>query len=278
MFKRILVPLDGSTFAERAIPHAEEFARIFGASIILLRVLEATSMQENKAPVDPLRWQIRKAEADMYLRVIASRIREHLQDAESQVKHQTVNEERVEYAIREGRAAENIINFAHSENIDLLVISTHGWGGLSRWNISSVTQKVVNMIYLPVLIVRAYTPSESMDARIRYRRILIPIDGSRRAECAFSAGIALAREGALPELASDTQEIPFEDGDEVPSPSSTKLLLATVIKPPELPIPEPYPVEIEKLFDQLMQLSRQAVKDYLNEIKERLPVACETRW
>ena len=47
MFTRILVPLDGSTLAERAIPHAELFARIFGASIILLQVLEPTSYHEN---------------------------------------------------------------------------------------------------------------------------------------------------------------------------------------------------------------------------------------
>ena len=52
---------------------------------------------------------------------------------------------------------ENIIDFAHDDKIDLLVISTHGSGGLSRWNISSVLEKVINLVYLPVLIVRAYS-------------------------------------------------------------------------------------------------------------------------
>ena len=66
---------------------------------------------------------------------------------------------RVDYSIREGKTAENIVDFAHAENIDLLVISTHGSGGLSRWNISSVTQKVINLVYLPVLIVRAFNQS-----------------------------------------------------------------------------------------------------------------------
>ncbi len=56
----------------------------------------------------------------------------------------------------------------------------------------------------------------------------------------------------------------------------TKLLLAAVIKPPELPIPEPYPGEIEQLSEQLMHVSRQAVNNYLNEMKERLSVECET--
>ena len=80
MFNRILVPLDGSKLAERAIPHAEEFARIFGSSIILLQVLDPTSYHENPNPVDPLSWQIRKTEADMYMNGIAARIQEELQE------------------------------------------------------------------------------------------------------------------------------------------------------------------------------------------------------
>ena len=51
----------------RAIPHAEEFARIFGANIILLQVLEPTSFHENPKAVDPLSWQIHKAEAELYM-------------------------------------------------------------------------------------------------------------------------------------------------------------------------------------------------------------------
>jgi len=53
-------------------------------------------------------------------------------------------------------------------------------------------------------------------------------------------------------------------------------MLAAVIKPPEIPVPEPYPAEIKQFSEQLMQVSRQAVSNYLNEMKERLSVACET--
>ena len=198
MFNRILVPLDGSALAERAIPHAAQMARIFGSKVILLQVLDPTSFHENPNPVDPLSWQIRKAEADVYLNGIADRVREDLRENELDVKgtesiSEAETQDRVEYSIREGKTAENIVNFAHSENIDLLVISTHGSGGLSRWNISSVTQKVINLIYLPVLIVRTYNPPVIENSRIHYRRILLPIDSSRRAECSFSAAITLAR-------------------------------------------------------------------------------------
>jgi nucleotide-binding universal stress UspA family protein len=281
MFNRILVPLDGSTLAERAIPHAEQFARIFGSSIILLQVLDPTSYHENPNPVDPLSWQIRKAEADTYMNGIAARLREDLRESAldakgAQSRGRNEKKVRVEYSIREGKTAENIVNFAHAENIDLLVISTHGSGGLSRWNISSVTQKVINLIYLPVLIVRAYNQPETEDARVRYRRILLPIDSSRRAECSLSAGIALARGEMSMGLASEANNLLPHHTAPATSSLQMKLILAAVIKPPEIPIPEPYPVEIEQLSKQLMHVSRQAVSNYLNEMKERLPVECET--
>jgi nucleotide-binding universal stress UspA family protein len=281
MFDRILVPLDGSTLAERAIPHAELFARIFGSSIILLQVLDPTSFHENPNPVDPLSWQIRKAEADMYLNGIATRLRENLKDSVFDQKSEqnqsgVGTEARVDYAIREGKPAENIVNFAQAEDIDLLVISTHGSGGLSRWSISSITQKVINLIYLPVLIVRAFNQPEAEDVRMHYRRILLPIDSSRRAECSLSAGIALARGEMQKESESDAND-PSQHTKISPASSlKTKLLLAAVIKPPELPIPEPYSEKIEQLSEQFMRVSRQAVSNYLDEMKQRLSVECDT--
>ena len=262
MFSRILVPLDGSPLAEVAIPHAELFARIFGSSIHLLRVLEPISYHENPAAVDPLQWQIHKAEADAYLQGIANRVRENLGEKSSTDEGERKG--RVDFTVREGKAAENIVDFAHTENIDLLVICTHGSGGLSRWNISSVTQKVINLIYLPVLIIRAYDRSILDENIKRYRRILLPIDSSRRAECSLSAGIELTRGemsvGGLSEAVGD----------------KSTLFLAAVIRPPELPIPEPFPIEICQLTENLLQLSHQAVERYLYEMKERLPVNCDT--
>ena len=281
MFNRILVPLDGSTLAERALPHAEQFARIFGSSIVLLQVLDPTSYRVSPDSIDPLSWQIRKAEADTYLNGVAVRLRESLQKStlnakDSQKRSGDKKEIRVEYAIREGKAAENIVNFAHKENIDLLVISTHGSGGLSRWNISSITHKVINLIYLPVLLIRTYKQCKIEDDRIRYRRILLPIDNSRRAECALSAGIALARGEVSIELDSETTNISPQSTESGITSYQTKLILTTVIKPPEFPIPEPLPIEVQQLADQLMHVSRQAVSIYLDQMKEHLSVECET--
>ena len=265
MFNRILVPLDGSLLAERAIPHAMRFARIFESNIILLRVLNPISYHENPDAVDPLKWQIRKAEADMYMQGITDRLCKEL-ESNNLPKAEDFEEckPRVEYCILEGKTAENIINFAHSENIDLVVISTHGSSGLSRWNLSSVTQKVINLIYLPILVVRAYNAPANEKVPVYYHRILLPIDSSRRAECSLSAGIALARGEPVKNAKNDGNS------------NQTILILAAVIKPPEIPIPEPYPIKIEKLSEQLMQVSRLSVNNYLKEMKERLPVACES--
>ncbi|HEX9091592.1 MAG TPA: universal stress protein [Anaerolineales bacterium] len=262
MFTRILIPLDGSALAEGAIPHAEMFARIFGSNITLLQVLDPTSYQEMPNAVDPLRWQLRKAEADLYMQGIANKIRKNL--GEKTLMGEEEKKSRVDYSVREGKSAENIVDFAHTESIDLLVISTHGTSGLSRWNISSVTQKVINLIYLPVLIVRAFSQPVADDVLIHYRRILIPIDCSRRAECSLTAGIELAR--GEPSTNSTTGAVV----------EKSILYLAAVIRPPEIPIPEPLPIEISQLSEKLLRLSHQAVDRYLYEMKERLPVDCDT--
>ena len=161
MFNKILVPLDGSALAERAIPHAERIARLFGGKIVLLQVLDPSPYQDNPNAMEPLHWQIRKAETDMYLQGLADRICGHICEDESDRPN------RVSYAIREGKTAENIVDFAQDENVELLVISTHGAGGLSRWNTSSIVHKVLDQIYLPSLVVRAYAVPEPVGERRR---------------------------------------------------------------------------------------------------------------
>ncbi|RPJ52023.1 MAG: hypothetical protein EHM21_01280 [Chloroflexi bacterium] len=317
MFNRILVPLDGSPLAERALPHASHFARIFGGSVVLLQVLDPSPYRDNAGVVEPLNWQIRKTEAGLYLKEVAERLRE-----------QGIP---VEHILQEGRAAENIVDFAHNENFDLVILTTHGASGLSRWNISSVLSKVIDKIYLPVLVIRAYqsardgqaeeaapahsdAPAEESfsvpraeepgsenllaaqrssaaqrpavasvpvtsedagsvravpvsDGGIFYHRILIPIDSSRRAECSFPSGISL--------IEGEQKILQAESTNGTDTNRST-LVLAAVIKPPELPIPAPYPEELQQLSDRFMQISREAVREYLADIQARIPVKAET--
>lgn len=277
MFKRILVPLDGSSYAEKAIPHAEEFARIFGATIVLLRVLEPSPQHDKPLPVDPLNWQIRKSEAEQYLNSISQGIQNRLNKIIAHDKDTTPERNFVEYTLREGKPAENIVNFAHENNIDLVVLCTHGWGGLSRWNISSVTQKVINLIYLPVLMVRAYEQHSQENAKIYYQRILFPFDNSRRAECVLSIAMKLANASYSSMPTNLVGEIPLRQDDKKTDITQPTFILATIIKKPELPIQEPFSPETKKVLEELMNLSHQSAHTYLENIKQQFSANCETR-
>ena len=72
MFKRILLPLDGSKLAECVLPHLVAIARISEPEVQLLRILEPFGVTARMRMIDPVDWQIRKAEAESYLSVIAS--------------------------------------------------------------------------------------------------------------------------------------------------------------------------------------------------------------
>jgi len=179
MFEHILVPLDGSPLAECVLPHAVALARAFDTRITLLRVLERAHTVGQTRSVDPLGWHIRKAEVGSYLDGIVARL-------------QKVGL-RTEKSLLEGQAAERVVEFAHGQDVGLILLSSHGRSGLSSWNVSSVVEKIILRACMPTMIVRAYQPVISDLTGLRYRRLLVPLDGSQRAECVLPLAIALAR-------------------------------------------------------------------------------------
>ncbi|HSN95457.1 MAG TPA: universal stress protein [Anaerolineaceae bacterium] len=251
MFEKILLPLDGSAMAERSIPHAIEFARIFNSKILILQILKSETSTESIVHTEPLNWQLHKAKTELYLHKTANEMRLSLGlpelDAESD------GESRVTVTVLEGKVAENIVDFAQKENIDLLIISSHGSSGLSRWNLNSVTTKVVNLIYKPVLIIRGYAVDGDDPIHPRYERIMLPLDCSRRSECSLNAGLTLAKN------------------------YQSRVILSSVIKPPEISAIDPYNQELQLLNQQYMDLSRKTVQSYMDELSQRLGVGNEIR-
>jgi nucleotide-binding universal stress UspA family protein len=143
MYKHILVPLDGSTLAERALPHALEIARFSEAALHLLRVALGQTYVASKGgaelyPVEVL--QQDREEAEGYLEGIRS---------ECQAKGAAASAQ-----VLAGPVAESIVDFATANHIDLIVMSTHGRSGLSRWVYGSVAEKVLRGAHCPTLIVR----------------------------------------------------------------------------------------------------------------------------
>jgi nucleotide-binding universal stress UspA family protein len=242
MFEKILLPLDGSTLAERSIPHAIAFARKFNSKIELLRVLEPNACKGRAQFSEPLQWQLLKTEATIYLDSISKRLCSALNLSQNE------SEDRVNATVLEGKIAESIVDFSKKEAINLLIICTHGASGLSRWNLNSVSNKVINLVYSNVLIIRSYSSTEADLYEPPYDRILIPIDFSLRAECALNAGIALAEE------------------------SHSQLILTSVIKPLEVPEISQYQQEMQELSDRFMTINTKALNHYLNDISQRLTV------
>jgi len=239
VFDHILVPLDGSSLAEGVLPHVMSIAEIFDSRVTFLRVVERPSEEGVRRAVAPLRWQLRLTEAREYLAKLTNQLPELADRADS--------------VIEEGVAAEKIIQYADTANINLIVLSSHGNSGLSEWNISSVVQKVVTRARMPTLIIRAYQASTPATQPIRYRKILVPVDGSPRAEC------------VLPLL------LPFAEAHQ------SEVFFVHVVGHPDVPGRMPLNQDEQGLIERVVELNRRAGSQYLQDLKSRVPLDVHTR-
>lgn len=246
MFDKILVPLDRSPLAECVLPHAVALARCLDAKVMLLHVLSSPDKQDRLRAVDPLEWQLRRAEADSYLQGVCVRVQEAGLACEARVN--------------DGDAAEQIVNCVRDNEIGLVLVASHGQSGLSDWNVSSVAQKVLVRAGASLLIVRADQPfqadlgSVSGIATLRYQRILAPLDGSARAESVLPLAVGLAR---MP---------------------GTQVLLAHVVQRPPMPRRTPLSREDAELADRIVERNLSEAKQYLDGMRSQLPpTAVETR-
>lgn len=143
MYKRILLPLDGSALAEQALPHAIAQAERFQAELILLRVIEPLP----KRGVSMSQAAFERAEEGM-----KAWAREYLEGVAASVQEQGIP---VQVATMVGNLHKAIVRFAETNQVDLIVICTCGHSGLSRWLIGSVADRVACGAGAPVLLVRA---------------------------------------------------------------------------------------------------------------------------
>lgn len=147
MYKKILVPLDGSDLAECVLPHVESIAKGCGVrEVILLRVTEPFHQlciydgcisQDVMNSIDA----DNKAAAEKYLSQLIKRTR--------------YDGVPVTPKVITGAPAESIADYASRDSIDLIVIATHGRSGISRWTWGSVADRVLHSACVPVLMVRA---------------------------------------------------------------------------------------------------------------------------
>ncbi len=149
MYKTILVPLDGSELAELVLPHVEMLAKggVEPAEVVLLRVCELARMVmggrgEAVGQMAVLTEQAAaacKADAEEYLAATEKRLKE------AGLKVRAV--------LLEGDSANEILEYATNNHVDLIAMGTHGRSGISRWAYGSVASKVLRGITTPLLLV-----------------------------------------------------------------------------------------------------------------------------
>ena len=148
MFKKIMVPLDGSELAECVIPYIEDFidqGRV--ESIVFVRVVRPVISPvsfEDSLTYIPEDWSKleseKKSSAENYLKKVVSRLK---QDG---VKFQT--------EVLVGRIGDSLIDYIKANDLDLVVIATHGRSGLTQWVRGSVADKILSASHVPVLMIR----------------------------------------------------------------------------------------------------------------------------
>jgi nucleotide-binding universal stress UspA family protein len=141
MYKRVLIPLDGSALAEQALPYAIAQAKHFQAELILLKVVEPFSHARGMSLSD----------MEQIGQQAHTWAREYLESLAADIQEQGVLVQKVTI---DGRPHTGIADYAESNRVDLIVMSTRGQSGLSRWLMGSVADRVSRGATVPVLMVR----------------------------------------------------------------------------------------------------------------------------
>jgi len=182
MYKRILVPLDGSKLAEGALPYAEGVATRLHSEVILLTVC---------APGDcfelPLKAYLEKRAGEL---------------SSLGIKTSPV--------VVQGNAANEILNFAEKNDINLIIISTHGHTGPSIWPLGSIANKILQKSRIPLLLIRS-RELETVLSEKELLKILVPLDGSQ-----FADGVIPYVEGLAEEMDSEVILITVNEPMQIP--------------------------------------------------------------
>ena len=143
MYRKILVPLDGSKVAEGVLPHAKDLAYSQGAELILLTVGANPAMDFAFSDPGLARSAINEQE---------ERSKKYIDDVEEQLKSAGF---RTSTVLRVGSVAETILGVAEELGVDCIAMSTHGRTGPARWLLGSIAERVVHNSKVPVLLIRA---------------------------------------------------------------------------------------------------------------------------
>jgi len=196
MYTRILVPLDGSKTAEKALPFARFLARQLKLPVELLEVIDIAEIGR-RIPPDKAQFagaaleNVERSRAK-YLKEIAG----------------TFPEVTVSCAVEKGTVGEVIVDKAAAEKNTLINMATHGHSGIKRWLLGSVAEKVLRGTTNPLLLIRA-TEEAKTEGEASLRSVIVPLDGSELAECALPTIAELAQSLQLEVVLFRAYTIPY---------------------------------------------------------------------
>jgi len=225
----VLACLNGSELGEDVVPHALAVARAFEVPVTLLRVLECPAA--GTAPSDPMEWEIRRSEA-----------REHL-DRIVQGKRGAYDA--LDAELVEGHAAEQICRWVQHHDVGVTVLSSHGASGATQWSLASTARKLVDRVPGSFMLIPA-TADRIADDVAGYRSILVPMDGSARAESVLPVVARLATTGGA------------------------EVVLGHVVPVPELTEIGPLDSEAIELRERLVDRNERVACAYLDRLRSQL--------
>jgi nucleotide-binding universal stress UspA family protein len=172
----IVVALDGSTLSEGALPLAAALARGVGATLHLVRVIEPF-WRSTYASVAPEAVYLGEAQVAALEERAESDARAYLDQMASTLRSSGL---RVVWETRFGRPAEELARGIETSGADLVVMATHGRGGLSRWALGSVTSELLQRGIAPVMVVRPLAAEPVTKPEPLPRRVTVTAAGSGR--------------------------------------------------------------------------------------------------
>ena len=229
--RSILVPLDGSSLAEEALPIAQAIAERARCKLKLVLVHEPLILMEPGPAYTKVELAMLKADRE-YLKSVTARLRERLGKSVSSA------------VVRGLPVAQTLATYIRELGPDLVVMTTHGRGGIRRAWLGSVTDQLIRSAEIPVLVVR---PGEAGVAKpgAPLSEILVPLDGSPLAEAVLEPAMELAR---------------LWDAE---------IALVQVVEPVILVSGEPLSFP-SAYADQINAIRRDSAQDYISDVAERV--------
>ncbi len=180
MYKRMLVALDGSKIAEVVFSYARELSGRLGMDLDLLHVCT-----DEEAPQLPM--------CQAYIEHMAETLKAQSEEIRSQAGSGKKSMKSIAKTVV-GYPAEEILKYADENNIDTIMLATHGRSGIRRWGLGSVAEKVIHEAKVPVWLIPAGLHQDILYDKMPQRSLLVPLDGSKLAEEVIPHVIDLAKQ------------------------------------------------------------------------------------